>query len=175
MHSEDGLNFYRKDPPSHDTPSSVDPVEVVVEFKPRKKRVKQIVGAKIKVGKSVYREHLAKEAKLKEVRDFLKEAKPHCCLHREGLCRVGKSTSFIHNPDNILWAGEKTSCFEAFSTVKDQETSIRDLRMKYFGPYVSKKNRRPLLTQEMLGMVEVDSKTGDRVVKFKINQKNVCE
>ena len=50
MQSEDGLNFYRKDPPSHDTPSSVDSNEVVVEFKPRKKHVNQIiVGAKIKV------------------------------------------------------------------------------------------------------------------------------
>jgi len=95
MQTEDGLKFYRQEVPASTsdkgTSSELLNEDVVEEkVKARKKIAKLIVGGNIKVGKSVYREHLVKEAKLVEVRNFLSKAEPMCCLHREGLCREGQ-------------------------------------------------------------------------------------
>jgi hypothetical protein len=75
----------------------------------------------------------------------------------------------------LLHPGGRNSCFEAFDNVKQQQSSIMDLRMKYFDLSVTKQSRRSILKQELLGMLQKGSEGGDRVIQFKINQKRVCE
>ena len=95
MQSEDGLTFYRKGVDDKVSATSPSPDQAdqdatgVPKVKVRKRKVKLSVGGIVKVGKSFYREHLNKEAKLSEVRSFLEKAEAKCCQHITSLCRQG--------------------------------------------------------------------------------------
>lgn len=90
METNDGLRFYRSGAQASPSSTSPDLEEVVgKKAKVRKRKVKLLVGGNVIVGKSSYREHLRKTAKMTEIRSFLEKADTKCCEHINGLCRNG--------------------------------------------------------------------------------------
>ena len=92
-----------------------------------------------KVGVSSSSEHFYKESKIREVRKFLNAKDETCCSRQPGDPCYG------------------SPCFDVFKSCAEQEASIRNLRMKYFHPNVSKKGRREVLQRELLSMIEVSA------------------
>jgi hypothetical protein len=86
----------------------------------------------------VLSEHLKKETKVQEMEAFLADER-HTFCSRNG--RAGCSSS--------------RTCYDVFETVSNQKMSIRALRLKYFSPNVTKKQRRAILKNELLSMTEV--------------------
>ena len=149
--SDDDLNFCRKEGSVSKT------VEITLEAVPNEDGTAPMKGKPIKVGASVFAEHLKKEDKMIAIRRFLKDKNPKCCSRGD------------HDPcghDGVL-------CFGAFKDCLEQETAVENLRLKYFGPHISQKDRRNVLLKELQSMTSVLD--GKKVVKFKINQRDVCK
>ena len=127
FHTKEGLNFYQK-----------DTVQSTPETKQEQNPNTPSSSTPVKLGNSVLSEHRYKESKLKEVRDFLTAKDKKCCPGHD------ESASCF-----------STSCFNAFKDCSEQESSIRSLRMKFFHPRVSRKQRRKILLDELMSMTEV--------------------
>jgi hypothetical protein len=141
--SQEGLNFFRTGIQKAvditlegQTCSSSNKVKVVT---------KQVKVTPVKIGASVVSEHSVKEGKIKEIRMFLAHCDKSMCSRGQG-----DPCSKCCEDSNL-----QLLCFESFKNVQDQIQSIYNLRMKFFGPSISRKKRRSVLQQEMRGMVKV--------------------
>lgn len=136
--SSEGLNFYRRtldlSSPIH---LNMDLQENIESGTLTRSSTEGSSDSKKKVGMSSTSEHIYKESKIREVRDFLNTRDKTCCSRQLGDPCYG------------------TLCFDVFKCCAEQEASIRNLRMKYFHPNVTKKSRREVLKRELLSMIEV--------------------
>lgn len=139
--SKDSLNYYRKEGSISRT------IEVTLEAKSTEHGEEEKLTKKankkkeIMIGASVLSEHVKKEEKMTAIRKFLSSKNPMCCSR---------------GPDDPCGCNGKL-CFGVFEDCVEQETAIENLRLKYFSPRVSQKDRRGVLLQELQSMLQVNT------------------